>query len=90
MWAIVLYGEREYELMRAVILHLAQANPAKANPLVEQLLRRQPNNIIALAAQVSLVCWTHIQANPLGTTAIRSSAIRGGFPDIPEITTSRS
>ncbi|RSH95616.1 hypothetical protein EHS25_000708 [Saitozyma podzolica] len=41
-------------LMGKVILHLARGNPNLAHPLVERLLGRQPNNLIALTAQARL------------------------------------
>ena len=37
-----------------VILYLARGQPQTAQPLVERLLRRQPNNIMALTAQARL------------------------------------
>lgn len=40
--------------LTVVILYLARAQPQLANPLVEQLLQRQPNNLAALTAQARL------------------------------------
>ncbi|KAL7422109.1 protein required for normal CLN1 and CLN2 G1 cyclin expression [Cryptotrichosporon argae] len=41
-------------VMGKVILNLARGQPGAAQPLVERLLLRQPNNVIALAAQARL------------------------------------
>ena len=43
----------DFKLTLSVLLYLARGQPTLAHPMVERLLQKQPNNVVALLVQVS-------------------------------------